>query len=152
MREPTVNAPLAARIIALCGDDFFDQLVNHAEVRQTYLNHEAAAALREPTAFSTFRYAGVDWINYRGTDDGSTVAVTNDEAKFFPANAPGVFQVAWGPGEFMNTVNQPGVPIRPMVLPDPSGREAFVNIEVYSYPLYLCTRPLVLRRAVSAAT
>lgn len=136
-----------SRIIGLCGDAFWDEFVNHVEVRATYLNHEAAAALREPTVFGTFRYAGVDWINYRGTDDGSTVAIGTDTAKFFPVDAMSVFDVAWAPAEFIPVVNQRGVPIRPMTIPDPSGREAFVDLEVYSYPLFLCTRPLTLRRA-----
>lgn len=138
----------SSQIYALVGDDFWDAFVNHAEVRATYLNQAAAAALREPTAFSSFNYAGVIWVNYRGTDDGSTVAIATDEAKFFPVNAPGIFQVAWAPAEFMPTANQPGVPILPMTVPDPSGRQAFVDVEVYSYPLFLCTRPLTLRRAV----
>ena len=136
-----------SRIVALCGDTFWDEFVNHSEVRTTFLNHQAAASLREPTAFGTFRYAGVDWINYRGTDDNSTVAVATAEAKFFPANAPGVFKVAWAPSESMELANQPGVPIRPLTLPDVSGRNAFVDVEVYSYPLYVCTRPLTLYRA-----
>ncbi len=136
-----------SRIVALCGDTFWDEFVNHTEVRTTFLNHQAAAALREPTAFGEFRYAGVDWVNYRGTDDNSTVAVAAAEAKFFPANAPGVFKVAWAPSESMELANQPGVPIRPLTLPDVSGRNAFVDVEVYSYPLYVCTRPLTLYRA-----
>jgi hypothetical protein len=135
-----------SRIIALCGDDFWDGLVNHAEVRQTYINWQAAMALREATAFSTFPYAGVDWVNYRGTDDNSTVAISSSDAKFF-IQAPGIFQVAWAPAEFIDTVNRPGVPLRPMVVPDPSGRNAFVDVEVYSYPLFFCTRPKTLYRA-----
>jgi hypothetical protein len=135
-----------SRIIGLCGDDFWDGLVNHAEVRQSYLNWQAAMSLRDATAFGTFPYAGVDWVNYRGTDDNSTVAIGTADAKFF-IKAPGIFQVAWAPAEFMDTVNRPGVPLRPMVLPDPSGRNAFVDIEVYSYPLHICTRPKTLYRA-----
>jgi hypothetical protein len=136
-----------ARIQALVGDDFWDALIAHEEVRTTYLNYVAAAELREGTAFGTFRFAGVDWVNYRGTDDGTTVAIDASEAKFFPVGAPGIFQVAWGPAEFLDVANQPGVPVRPMVLPDPSGRNAYVNIEVYSYPLFVVTRPLTLRSA-----
>jgi hypothetical protein len=139
-----------SRIVALVGDEFWDQFVNHEEIRTTFLNHQAAAALREPTAFGTFRFAGIDWVNYRGTDDESTVAIDASSAKFFPASAPGVFKVAWAPAEFVPVVNQPGVPVRPLTLPDPSGREAFVDVEVYSYPLYICTRPLTLRSAALA--
>lgn len=138
-----------SRIIALVGDDFWDQFVNHEEVRQTFLNYQAAADLRQPTAFGTFRYAGVEWVNYRGTDDNSTVAIGSGDAKFFPA-APGIFQVAWGPAEFMDAVNMPGRDVVPLVLPDPSGRNAYVTVEVYSYPLFLCTRPATLYRATLA--
>jgi hypothetical protein len=135
------------RIQAIVGDDFWDGLVNHEEVRQTYLNYQAAATLREGTAFGTFPFAGVDWTNYQGTDDNSTVAVGTGEAKFFPVGAPGLFKTAWAPGESMDTVNQLGRPLTPMILPDVSGRNAFVDVELYSYPLYLCTRPLTLRSA-----
>jgi len=41
----------------------------------------------------------------------------------------------------------PGRPIVPLTLIDPSGRNAWVDVEVYSYPLFVCTRPLTLRRA-----
>lgn len=138
-----------SKVMALCGDNFWDAFVNHEEVRQTYLNQVAAAELREGTAFGTFTYAGVTWVNYRGTDDGSTVAIGTNDVKFFPANAPGVFQVAWGPAEFMPAVNMPGVPLVPMIIPDDK-RQAYVDVEVYSYPLHLCTRPLTLRRATLA--
>lgn len=138
-----------SRIQALVGDDFWDAFINHEEVRTTYLNYTAAAELRNGTIFSSFRYAGVDWMNYRGTDDNSTVAIAPDEAKFFPVNAPGLFKVGWAPGEFMDVVNMPGVPRIPLVLPDPSGRNAFVTVELYSYPFFICTRPQTLFRAKS---
>jgi hypothetical protein len=136
-----------SRIQAIVGDEFWDAFMKNAEVRTSYLNWVAAAELRQGTAFSSFHFAGVDWQNYRGTDDGTTVSIAADEAKFFPVNAPGVFEVAWAPAEFLDTANQPGVPVRPLVLPDPSGRNAYVNIEVYSYPLFLVKRPLTLRSA-----
>lgn len=137
--------PGMSYVMALCGDAFWDAMINCEEVRATYLATQQAADLRKATAYGTFTYAGVTWVNYRGTDDNSTVAVNTNQARFFPVAAPGVFQVAWGPGEFLDVVNQPGVPVLPKVLPDPSGRQAFVNVELYSYPLFVCTRPLMLR-------
>lgn len=131
---------------ALCGDTFWDDLTAHSEVRQTYLNTQQAAELRGGTAYQSFQYGGIVWENYRGTDDGSTVAVDTDKAKFFPVNSNGVFQVAWSPAETFDYVNTPGQPVYGMVLPDDK-RNAHVDLEVYSYPLFMCTRPAMLQRA-----
>lgn len=131
---------------ALCSDEFWDDLTAHSEVRQTYLNTQQAAELRNGTAYQSFQYGGIVWENYRGTDDGSTVAIGADKAKFFPVNSNGVFQVAWSPAETFDYVNTPGQPVYGMVLPDDK-RNAFVDLEVYSYPLFMCTRPAMLQRA-----
>lgn len=133
-------------IKALVGDDFWDALVNHAEIRTTYLNQVAASELREPTAFGRFMFAGVEWVNYQGTDDNSTVAIAEDEVKFFPVGS-GIFEVAWAPAEFFDTVNRPGVPRMPLIVTDPL-RNAWADVELYSYPLFICKRPLTLRSAV----
>lgn len=140
-----------SRVVALCGDGFWDKLVNCPEVRGTYLNQMSAAELRGGTVFGSFDYAGVTWVNYRGTDDGTSVAIGTNSVKFFPSGANGVFQVAWGPGEFFDSVNMPGVPLLPLIVPD-TDRNAYADIELYSYPLHVCTRPLTLRRGVYPAT
>jgi hypothetical protein len=131
-------------VMGLCGDAFWDDLTAHTEVRQTYLNTQEARQLRDGLAYETFNYGGITWVNYRGTDDGSTVAVGTDKAKFFPVNGNGVFQVAQSPGESFDYVNTPGLPVYGMVIPDEK-RNAFVDLEVYSYPLYMCTRPAMLQ-------
>ncbi|MBI3096343.1 MAG: major capsid protein [Rhodocyclales bacterium] len=133
-------------VMALCGDAFWDDLTAHTEVRQTYLNTQEARQLRDGLAYETFNYGGITWINYRGTDDGSTVAVGTDKAKFFPVNGNGVFQVAYSPAETFDYVNTPGLPVYGMVIPDEK-RNAFVDLEVYSYPLFMCTRPAMLQSA-----
>ena len=45
----------------------------------------------------------------------------------------------------MPYVGAPGQNIYSMNLRDPSGRDAFVRNEQYSYPLYICQRPGLLR-------
>ena len=137
------------RIIGLADDTFFDDLVKHASVKDTYKNWQAAADLRAPQAFESFRFGGIDFINYRGTDDNSTVAVAAGKCKFFPMGAPGVFQVAWAPGESFDLVNRPGQPVVSWIVPD-RDRNTKVDVELYSYPLYVCTRPLMLQRAANA--
>lgn len=133
----------------LCGDAFWDDLTAHAEVRQTYLNTQQAAELRGGTAYQSFQYGGITFENYRGTDDGSTVAIHTDKAKFFPVNSS-AFQVAYSPAETFDYVNTPGLPVYGMVLPDDK-RNSFVDLEVYSYPLFMCTRPAMLQRAKRTA-
>jgi hypothetical protein len=92
--------------IGLCGDEFFDSLIQNQEVRETYLNQQAAADLREGYAFGQFRYGSILWVNYQGTDDQTTVSIDTDKVKFFPANTNGAFEVARGPGESLDLVNR----------------------------------------------
>lgn len=138
--------PGRTSVMALCGDAFWDDLTAHTEVRQTYLNTQEASDLRKGLAFEQFNYGGITWVNYRGTDDGSTVAINTDKAKFFPVNGNGVFEVAYSPAETFDYVNTPGLPVYGLVLPD-AKRNAFVELEVYSYPLFMCTRPAMLQSA-----
>jgi hypothetical protein len=131
---------------ALCGDAFWDDLTAHSEVRQTYLNTQQAADLRNGNTYEAFAYGGIVWENYRGTDDGTTVGIDTNSAKFFPVNAPGAFLEVFSPGERFGHIGQLGERIYPMIVPD-RDRDMWAKIEVYSYPLHICTRPLMLQRA-----
>lgn len=133
-------------IMALCGDAFWDDLTAHSEVRETYLNTQAAASLREGNAFERFNYGGITWINYRGTDDGSTVAIHTDKARFFPVGA-GIFQVAYAPAETFEFVNTRGRPVYSWVEPDPAVNKRWADVQMFSYPLPVCTMPQALHRA-----
>ncbi|WP_324699793.1 major capsid protein [Novosphingobium sp. RL4] len=82
---------------ALVGDAFYDALINHPQVRETYLNWSAAADLRGNISFGDFEYGGITWHNYQGTDDNSTVAVGVDNAIFFPVGAQDVFKKSMAP-------------------------------------------------------
>lgn len=135
----------STRVYALCGDDFYDKFVNHPDVVKTFLNWSAAADLRnsQGAAFEEFTFAGITWLNYRGSDDATTIAIAHDKVKFFPVGAPGVFQVAYAPGESFEWVNTPGKPIYVVPIFD-RDRNSWWKMEVYSYPLHICTRPEVL--------
>jgi len=140
------------QVWALAGDEFYDALVQAAEVRTTYLGWTAAADLRGQNGsgivmpWDVFNFGGIYWQNYRGTDDGSKVGVSSKQVKFFPRGSPGTFLRVNSPGETFDTVNQPGQEFYPMVIPDDK-RNAYVDLELYSYPLYICTRPRMLLRA-----
>ena len=134
--------------VGLCGDAFWDDLTAHPEVRATFLNQQEASDLRNNVgrAFSSFMYGDILFVNYRGTDDNSTVAVSADKCKFFPAGAPGAFVSAFSPAEFLPFVNTPGQDVYAIVVED-RDRQAWVRPELYSYPLFMCTRPGMLLRA-----
>jgi hypothetical protein len=134
---------------ALAGDAFYDALINHPTVRATYLNWAAAADLREGNAFGQFTYGGITFHNYRGSDDNSEIAVATDTAKFFPVGAVDVFKHVMAPyDENMAYVGAPGQNVYSVNLRDTSGRDAWVRNEQYSYPLYICQRPGLLRAGV----
>lgn len=131
---------------ALTGDEFFDSLVNHPQIKETKLNTDRGAALLENIqGFSSIEIEGVTFINYRGTDEGSTIAIPGDEARFFPIGGNDLFQHVMSPGETFDVVNTPGREIYAMTIPD-ERRNAFVDLEVYSYPAMVATRPQMLLR------
>jgi Phage major capsid protein E len=149
------------KVGALCGDEFFDALTAHVEVRQTFLNWTAAAELRTENAFSIFNFGGINWINYRSTDDadptppvgpesgsgavGSTtnptaaVGVPTTRAKFFPINA-GIFQEVYAPAPRFEFVNTPGLDTYSWIVMDEL-RDMWADVEMFSYPLFVCTMP-----------
>jgi hypothetical protein len=89
--------------MALCDDTFWDDLIAHPEVRETYLGQQEAAQLRGASAWESFNFGGITWTNYRGTDDdNSTVAIGAGKIKMFPVGA-GIFQWAMSPGEQFDT-------------------------------------------------
>lgn len=135
-----------AKIIALCGDAFYDSLIENPEVRTSYLNWQAAQELRGDAgkAFESFRFGNIEWINYQGTDDNSTVAINVDKVRFLPVGIPDVFQTVYSPGESIEMVGTMGQPRYARQVPDPSGYNEFVELDVASYPLHMCLAPQAL--------
>ncbi|CUA90909.1 major capsid protein [Chelatococcus daeguensis] len=133
-------------IHAICGDAFWDDFVNHPEVIKTFEGWSAAASLREGHggAYTSFNYGDITWHNYRGTDDDTTLGVGSDKVRFFPVNA-GIFPVAQAPAETFDFVNTLGQPFYSWIIRDEK-RNAWADVEVYSYPLHICTMPSALHR------
>ncbi|WP_375610729.1 MULTISPECIES: major capsid protein [unclassified Bartonella] len=159
-----------SRIIGLCGHEFFSKLKNHKTIRETYLNTafsqtlNSAGDVATPSAigsgsFSSFDFAGVTFINYRSVHNYNVsanvgtkraIGIKPDECQFFPANAPGVFQKAFAPAEIENFSHTIGKPLYTVLIPD-SGYNTWAKLVVCSYPLYICTRPEMLFKAVIGA-
>lgn len=145
-----------ARIVALCGDGFYDALIANPEVRASYLNWQAAQGLRGNAdgigqAYGSFTFGGIEWVNYRGTDDNSTVAIGSTKCRFIPVGIPDVFQSVYSPGESFEVVNTMGQEFYSKTVLDPSGYNEFVEIDVASYRLDMCLAPQALLQGRSGA-
>jgi hypothetical protein len=137
------------RFQAICSDSFWDKLIASKEVRSTYLNYTAAASLREDSAWENFTYGGINFTNYRGTDDGTTVAIADKKCKIFPVNA-GIFQMCYAPAdERIDFTGSPGQESYSWIVPDLL-RNMYADVEMYSYPLAVCTMPSALYKSAIA--
>lgn len=137
------------RVGALVGDNFWSGLMTHDAVQRTYLNWQAAAQLRQGLAapWGQFDFGGVTWINYRGTDDGTTIAIPTNDAIFFPMNARDVFRTYWSPGERFRDQGKKGEKVYLIVTPDPrENMDEWVDVRVRCYPLPICIYPKALMK------
>lgn len=139
------------RIVGLCGDAFFDDLLAHPEVRATYLSTPEARALREAYigngadgAFGVYEFGDILFINYRG-GIGGTPFVGTDKCHFFPMGTPGLFRTHYGPADYIETVNRPGQRLYAKQWEMPNGKG--VNLEYQMNAIHYCTRPRVLMKA-----
>ncbi len=137
----------SSRVVGLCGDEFFDALLNHPQIKETKLGTERAVTIENIEGYSSIEIENITFVNYRGTDDGATLAIAANRVRFFPMGARGAFQVGWGPAnEFKPYLNRAGIEKYGLILSDPSGRDAWDRTEIYSYPIFICTRPEMLLR------
>lgn len=135
---------------AIVGDAFFDALIKHPEVRQTYLNYVAAAELRQPyisagQVWGSFEFGGILWTNYRGYIGGVPMIETN-MAYIFPTGVPNLFATVYAPADYIETVNTMGKPryVKQYQMQNDKG----IHMDTQMNTLNFCTRPLALQRAI----
>lgn len=135
--EDTLGGVMMSGLHAWCSPTFFDALVDHPAVRDTYLGTTGAAALRQ-NARMTFEFGGILWEEYRGSI-GGTPFVPVGEAMVFPMGVPDLFKSYFSPANYQDTVNTIGVPfyMRDRNLDFDVG----VEYQVQSNPLHINTRP-----------
>lgn len=130
------------RIHALCSPEFFDALINHDQVKDTYKNWSAAEDLRRDKTYTVFPFAGIDFEDYRGSDDGASIAIDQDCVHFFPI-VRGLYRMYFAPADYIETVNTQGRPFYAKQASDQQWNK-YVDLEVQSNPLPICLKPRVL--------
>jgi serine/threonine protein phosphatase PrpC len=151
MRQLNASYTPTTRIGALCSDGFYDKLLQNPEFYKTFETQQLGAELREQKAWQSVTFAGVEWVNFRGTDDNTTIAVEDGYCRFFPIGATDVFKEYRAPGEDWREVNKLGEEFYPYIVPDPRAPDfmAFVDMYLDAHPLFACIRPDVLMRGVA---
>lgn len=141
-------------IHALCGDNFFDDLLANAEVRATFLNQPGAGELRKAyvgpggQTYGSFEFAGVVWENYRGYV-GATSFIDPDKCHLFPTGVPNLFRTYFAPADYVETVNTLGQ--RLYLKQYPMENDKGVNLDSQMNQLSLCTRPKALLKGKRGA-
>lgn len=152
-RKAVGSGPLD-HVHAMVGDDFFDDLLQHREVRETYKGWGEAKLLRESYVGKSrgsnpiFEFGGIVWENYgamEDTGDGALLGITRDRARFFPIGVPGLFRTYYAPADYNETVNTMGKRLYAKSWPMPNGKG--MNGETQSNSLSICTRPASLSLA-----
>lgn len=131
---------------AFCGDAFFDDLIAHKEVRESYLNWSAAQELRQSyvsggQSFGAFPFGGIMWENYRGKV-GNTDFIGTNQCHMFPTGVPGLFKSVYAPADYVETVNTMGRRLyaKQYRMPNDKG----IHLDTQTNALQYCTRPKVL--------
>jgi hypothetical protein len=142
---------------AMVGDDFFDDLLIHPEVRESYKGQSEAAFLRNSyvgknrSSNPIFEFGGIVFENYGAIDetgDGALMGIHTDKAKFLPVGTRGLFRTYYAPADYMDTVNTPGKPryVHTQLMPNDKGMSGETQMNALS----ICTRPNTLLRAKRA--
>lgn len=134
-------------------EGFFDKLVSHAKVLKAYDLWQQGQFLRtsmvDNNLNADFEFAGVQFQIYSGgTAAGDFVADGLGYA--YPMGVPGMFQTAYAPANFMETVNTEGLPyyLKQSVMDYDMG----VNLFSQSNPLHLNTLPEATIKISAAAS
>jgi len=138
MQEEALGSITSSGARALCGKNFWNKLIVHKSLKETYLNTQQAAELRGDGRES-FEFGGIVWERYRGKIAGVSF-IHDDKALLIPEGVPDLYISSFAPADYMETVNTQGIPYYSKIEPLPFNKG--VAGEAQSNPLHMCTRPL----------
>ncbi|PTR24354.1 MULTISPECIES: major capsid protein [Pseudomonas] len=137
MQDDELGSVTSSGARAFCGKNFWNKLVTHKSVEETYLNTIQAAELRGD-ARDSFELGGIVWERYRGRIAGVSF-IHDDTALLIPEGVPELYISCFAPADYMETANTQGLPYYSKLEPLPFNKG--MAGEAQSNPLHLCTRP-----------
>lgn len=128
------------RVYAFAGDDAWDQLIAHSDVKETF-KYQEGVRLREQSAYQTLDFGGITFENYRG-GVGGVPFIAPDKFHFFPVGVPGMWRTLYAPADYTETVNTLGLPR--YAKQERMKFDKGVELQMQMNPLNYCTRPNAL--------
>lgn len=156
-----LNGGAIGGVEVLVDPEFFDKLINHANIKnayQYYLN-SGKQALRDDMSqymkwgiMDTFEHRGVRFISYDATfnlPSGSTeVAFAASTGTSYALGVRDLFRGYNGPSNKLSGANQPGQEVFMTTYLD--DKDEYVEFELEAAPLYFCCKPASLVAVTSS--
>jgi hypothetical protein len=130
---------------AMCSNGFFDAFTSHDAVKNSYERFQENQFARTQQYRNGFEWGDIVWENYRG-QVGSIPFVPADTCRFFPVGVPGLFQTAYAPADFIETVNTIGIPY--YAKSEALSLNRGMKLHSQSNPFNYCILPSVLIKGI----
>lgn len=147
--EDNLKSDISSGVRMMVSPEFFDALVSHPNVLKFFLNHSEAATLSGLDPRKGFNFGGITFEEFRGNApdaNGDTVRfIASGEGHAFPEGTVSTFINALAPGDFLETVNTPGMEL--YARQELRDFNKGVDLWFESNVLPLCLRPAVLVKA-----
>ena len=148
-----IQAKLGGRsmtgIRAIVSEGFFDKLTGNNDLKEAYKQWQNGQYARELQSEESFTFANIEYTVYSG-GVGNVDFIPDGKGYAFPMGVPNMFQTAFAPADYMETVNTNGAPY--YAKQEPMKFNRGVELESQSNPITFNTLPeLVIELDAAAA-
>lgn len=137
------------RVRVKCSLGFFDKFTGHNNMKKAWELWQSGAFARQDQSEGDFEFAGVVFQIYAGgTSNGDFIE--DGVGYAYPEGVPGMFETAYAPADYMETVNTQGLPY--YTKQEVARFNKGVDIESQSNPIMLNSLPeAVIKVSVAAS-
>lgn len=137
-----------SRVRVKCSEGWFDKFTGHNNMKAAWGKWQDGAYLRQDQSEADFEFAGVVFQIYSGGTSAGDF-IPDGEAYAYPEGVPRMFQTAYCPADYMETVNTIGSPY--YAKQERMKFDRGVELESQSNPIMLNTLPEAVIKLVTAA-
>ena len=151
IQDNIISGEVVTQVVALCSPAFFAKLIVHPTVKEAFKYY---TSVQEPLrkrlgsgVYRRFEFAGVEFIEYRGSYNGTALIPTGD-AYFLPAGTSDMFISYFSPANKFSHVNTLGEEAYAFTYKD--SKDEKIEIQTEHNALHLVRRPAAVCRGFSS--